>query len=123
MSTRYLFGRRRASYRGTYCFPCGYVEFDEDLREALVREIEEETGLRVEVGTLLAVHSNFHDPDHQSVGIWFACEPVGGRLRAGDDLDRLRFVPAPDPGVPLAFPTDRLVLAQLDREDTAERGR
>ena len=112
-AARYLLGRRRASYRGSYCFPCGYVEFDEDLHEALIREVEEETGLLVEPRALLAAHSNFHDPDHQSVGIWFACEPVGGRLRAGDDIDRLRFALAPDPGVPLAFPTDRLVLEQL----------
>jgi len=112
---RVLLGRRSASYAGLYCLPCGYVEFDEEIREALVRETEEETGLIVEPGAVLAVHSNFHDPDHQSVGVWFRAQPAGGILRPGDDIDALVFVPVPEPGVPLAFPTDARVLAALAR--------
>jgi len=98
-----------------WCIPCGYVEFDEDFREALVREIEEETGLRVRAGSIVAVHSNFHEPDRQSVGLWLAATPVGGRLRAGDDVDAIGFFPPGEPGVPLAFPTDAQVLADLRR--------
>lgn len=112
---RILLGRRAAasSFPGSWCLPCGYVEYDEDLREALIREVEEETGLVVEVGELVAVHSNFHLPDSQSVGIWFHVRPIGGTLRPGDDIDELRFVDPAAPGVALAFPTDALVLADL----------
>lgn len=113
---RVLFGRRAETYRGTYCFPCGYVEFDEEIREALVRETLEETGLRIEPVSVFAAHSNFHDADQQSVGIWFRARVLGGTLRAGDDIGALRFVPIPDPGVPLAFPTDAMVLEQLARD-------
>ena len=112
---RVLLARRAITYRGSYCFPCGYVEYDEEIREALVREAEEETGLIVEPGRLVAAYSNFHDREKQSVGIWFRSHPVGGVLRAGDDVDRLLFVPVPDPGVPLAFPTDAQVLRDLAR--------
>ena len=110
---RVLMVRRAATYKGTYCFPCGYVEFDEDAREAIRREAEEETGLAIEPGPVFAVHSNFHDPDMQSVGIWFHARPIGGTLRPGDDADDLIFVRPNAPAVPLAFPTDALVLAAL----------
>jgi len=112
---RVLLARRAVTYRGCYCLPCGYVEYDEEIREALVREIEEETGLIVETHRIAAAYSNFHDPDKQSVGIWFHARPLGGILRAGDDVDALLFAPVPDPGVPLAFPTDAQVLLDLSR--------
>ena len=114
-ASRVLLVRRAATYKGTYCFPCGYVEFDEAAQEAIRREAEEETGLSIELDGVFAVHSNFHDPDMQSVGIWFSARPVGGALRPGDDADALVFVSPGDPGVPLAFPTDALVLAELAR--------
>jgi ADP-ribose pyrophosphatase YjhB (NUDIX family) len=113
---RVLLARRATSYRGLYCLPCGYVEFDEEIREAVIRETEEETGLAVAPGEILAVHSNFHEPDRQSVGIWFRASPLGGTLRPGDDVDTLRFALPAAPGVPLAFPTDEEVLAALARE-------
>jgi 8-oxo-dGTP diphosphatase len=120
---RVLLARRAVTFRGCYCFPCGYVEYDEEIREALVREIEEETGLIVKPGRIVAAYSNFHEPDKQSVGIWFRAHPLGGHLRAGDDVDALLFAPLPDPGVPLAFPTDAQVCFDLSRvsgKDTPE---
>lgn len=110
---RVLLGRRARNPAGTWCIPCGYLEVDEDVREGLEREVLEETGLVIEVGSVYRVHSNFHDPDRQSVGIWFETFPVGGCLRPGDDLDALMLVDPASPGVPLAFPTDALVLADL----------
>lgn len=112
---RVLLGRRvkRMSRGGLWCLPCGYVEFDEEVREALAREVLEETGLIAEAGEIFSVQSNFHDPDRQTVGIWFRVRVTGGVLRPADDLDDLRFVAPDDPGLPLAFPTDAFVLTKL----------
>jgi ADP-ribose pyrophosphatase YjhB (NUDIX family) len=109
-----LWGRRAGGpYAGAWCIPCGYVEWGEEVRAAAAREFQEETGLRVELGPVLAVHSNFHDPERLTVGIWFAGQVTGGVLRAADDLDAVGLFPLSVPPHPLAFPTDALVLAEL----------
>lgn len=32
------------SATGRWCFPCGYLDYDEDLTDAVIREVQEETG-------------------------------------------------------------------------------
>ncbi len=109
-----LWGRRRSGvYAGRWCIPCGYVEWGEEVSSAAQREFQEETGLMVELGPILSVHSNFHDPERLTVGLWFAGKVVGGTLKPGDDLDRVGLFPLSSPPAPLAFPTDEVVLDEL----------
>jgi 8-oxo-dGTP diphosphatase len=109
-----LWGRRRSGpYADHWCIPCGYVEWGEEVRAAAVREFQEETGLIVELGPILSVHSNFHDPERLTVGLWFTGRVVGGTLIPGDDLDRVSFFSLLSPPALLAFPTDEVVLTEL----------
>jgi ADP-ribose pyrophosphatase YjhB (NUDIX family) len=110
---RVLLVRRLGSYAGSWCIPCGNVEWEEEVREAARRELEEETGLRVAVEDVYAVLSNFHDPEAHSVGIWFRGRIEGGVERAGGDADALGWFDPGAPPEPLAFPTDREVLRAL----------
>jgi ADP-ribose pyrophosphatase YjhB (NUDIX family) len=91
------------------------VEWGEDVKEAAAREFLEETGLHLEVGEVLAVHSNFHDPERLTVGIWFAGQVTGGVLQAANDLDKVAFFPLSAPPARVAFPTDRLVVRELSQ--------
>jgi ADP-ribose pyrophosphatase YjhB (NUDIX family) len=100
---------------GLWSVPCGFVDYGEEIREAAARELLEETGLVAEVGAVVHVASNFHDPEKLTVGIWFAGRVVGGSLRAGDDADDARFF-ALDDLPPLAFETDAAFLEGLARE-------
>lgn len=115
-SRKVLLGRRKASYKGMWCIPCGYVEYSEDVRESLVREMKEETGLDVTLGRVFEVYSNFHNPNQHTVGLWFLTEEVKGEAVAMDDLDEVRyftFEEIASNGLVLAFPTDKRVIEAL----------
>jgi ADP-ribose pyrophosphatase YjhB (NUDIX family) len=112
-----LLGRRApgSTYPGLWCIPCGYVEYEEEVRSAACREFIEETGLEIELGDVFTVLSNFHNPATHTVGIWFFGKIIGGSPQAGDDLDAIDWF-APNNSPPLAFPTDAVVLSMLGRK-------
>lgn len=112
-ATHLLLVRRTASPAGAWCIPCGYIEHDEEIRAGVERELHEETGLIVRAQRVCAVHSNFHDPVHPTIGIWFLVSLLGGELAPGDDAEDAAFFPLESPAEPLAFPTDRRVIADL----------
>ena len=89
--------RRNAPGAGKWSVPGGRVERGEQLRQAVVREVREETGLAVIVGDLAGWVERIHD-DHHFVILDFFAGPVESQrtLRAGDDAADARWVPLPD---------------------------
>ena len=102
----------KITYPGLWCIPCGYLEYDEDVRAGIVREVEEETNLVIRPLEVFAVHSNFHNPQQHTVGIWFLAKVVSGTARAGDDASEIGWFELSAPP-DLAFPTDKLVITEL----------
>lgn len=120
---RLLMVRRgpEASRSGLWAIPAGFVDYGEDIRDAARRELREETGLEAELGPVVHVASNFHDPEKLTVGVWFSGTVTGGELQAGDDVDDVAFFALSDLP-PLAFDTDAELLRGLGADGAASAG-
>ena len=86
-----LIRRAKEPRLGEWSIPGGAVETGETLRDALRREIREETGLAVRVGEILEVFDRIL-PDSQGrvqyhyVLVDFVCSAEGGELKAASDV-------------------------------------
>jgi len=106
-----LVKRAHPPIQGQWSIPGGVLEIGEFVREAAIREAQEETGLIVEPGELLGVFDRIlRDPDkrvqYHYVLIDFLCRRVGGELRAASDAAEVRwFAPDELPALNLAEDT------------------
>ena len=80
---------------GLWSIPGGRLEPRETLAQAVAREVREETGLIVEVGTLACVVERFGDDYHFVLLDYFA-RITGGTLAAASDARDARFVALDD---------------------------
>jgi ADP-ribose pyrophosphatase YjhB (NUDIX family) len=92
-----LVRRARSPAKGFYSLPGGRVEFGESLHQALSREVDEETGLEIEIiglagwrEVLPAAAGAGHYLIMSFAARWMAREPV-----LNDELDDYRWI-APD---------------------------
>jgi ADP-ribose pyrophosphatase YjhB (NUDIX family)/GNAT superfamily N-acetyltransferase len=115
-----LIRRKEEPFVGWWALPAGYIEADESVEEAAVRECKEETGLDVELLELFGVYSFPEGPVQSGIIIFYRARPVGGELRAGDDAQEVGIFP-PD-GLPerLAFRTHREVIQRWVRSRSPE---
>lgn len=82
--------------QGLWSVPGGSVEVGENLEEALVREIAEETALHVVVEKKVWVATVELSAEADYEIHCFACSVMGGELMAGDDAAAARFVGGQD---------------------------
>jgi 8-oxo-dGTP diphosphatase len=82
--------------RGRWSIPGGLIELGEMLREAVVREAREETGLEVEPVELVELLDRIHREDervrYHYVIADYLCRVTGGALNAASDADEVRWV-------------------------------
>jgi ADP-ribose pyrophosphatase YjhB (NUDIX family)/GNAT superfamily N-acetyltransferase len=99
--------------KGRWALPAGFIEADESIEEAAVRECKEETNLAIKLIEMFHVDSFPNDPTPQSgIIIFYRAKPVDGELKPGDDAaEAAIFSPEALP-VDVAFRTHRAALAR-----------
>ncbi|MTD56872.1 NUDIX hydrolase [Amycolatopsis pithecellobii] len=83
-----------------YALPGGNLELGETLSEAVIREVQEETGITIEVVELIGAYSN---PKHviayddgevrQEFSLCFRAQPTSGDLRTSSESKEVHWVP------------------------------
>jgi len=93
-----LVRRNRAPALGQWSLPGGRVEWGETLREAIAREVREETGVDIEVEGLAGIAERILPDDegkieYHYVILDFWARPKSRDLTPGDDASEARWVP------------------------------
>ena len=107
MDGKLVLGRRAINPGlGYWSFPAGYVNRGESVDDAMVREVQEETHLKVEVEQLLGLYS---EADNPIVLAAYVAHAVGGTLAPGEEVSEVGLFDLD--GLPeLAFPNDQRIL-------------
>jgi ADP-ribose pyrophosphatase YjhB (NUDIX family) len=93
-----LVERGQEPLKGVWSLPGGAVEVGERLKDAIRREVREETGLEIEPVSIAEVFERIM-PDaagraeYHYVLIDYFCKVTGGELRASSDASRALWVP------------------------------
>ncbi|WP_303918122.1 NUDIX hydrolase [Draconibacterium sediminis] len=93
-----LIERGREPYKNKWALPGGFVDLDETLEKACIRELEEETGLQVEkMQQFRAYDAINRDPRHRTISVVYSVQlkeqkPVIG----SDDAAQAKWFPIND---------------------------
>ncbi len=74
----------------TWCFPGGRLSTNKELEKNLKEKVKEKTGIKVE--NLGVIFAKTYPEKKDLVAIYYLCEVVGGKEKAGDDFKELRWV-------------------------------
>jgi 8-oxo-dGTP pyrophosphatase MutT (NUDIX family) len=100
-------------HRPTYddwSFPKGKVHPGETEAQAALREVEEETGLRCELGAEVGT-SAYRDRKHRAKTVrYWAMTPTAGTLGPANEVDDARWVPLEEAFKLLTYEHDRRLL-------------
>jgi len=110
-----LVKRSKPPFEGQYALPGGFVEYGETVEFALIREIMEETGLKVKIKNLIGVYSDpDRDPRGHIISLAFRAQIIGGELSSGSDASEVRLFDIRN--LPrLAFDHERIIQDALTR--------
>jgi len=86
-----LLQRAHEPWVGSWMIPAGYVEADEDPRDAAMREVREETGLEVELGELFHVYYFADDPRGNGVAFMYKAEKISGEIKINGESSSAKY--------------------------------
>jgi ADP-ribose pyrophosphatase YjhB (NUDIX family) len=95
---------------GRWTFPGGFVDLGESVPEAAVREVDEELGMAIELGSLLGVYSR---PEDRVVLIVYRARALGQPGTSPEAIEVGHFTPGQIPWDELAFWSTEVALRDL----------
>ena len=125
-----LINRGNEPFKGQWALPGGFVDIDEELEDAVVRELEEETGLvDVPLEQMHTFGDVGRDPRGRQITIVFMGIATKGqnKIKAGDDAAEVRWFDIKNLPKDLAFDHNEVVefgikkLKKLTTEKTEKR--
>lgn len=111
-------------FEGAWSIPGGKIRHSETLRDAVRREVAEETGIEIDIIGLIDVFEaapQTADDDHY-VLVDFLAEWRAGEPQAGDDALQARFAPLAEAESLLSWDETRRALAAARRMRDAAKG-
>lgn len=66
---------------GLWDLPGGTIEFGEDIKKALTREIKEETGLKVKIGKILSAYGYQSGENRHQFQLIYKCNHSSGEVK------------------------------------------
>ena len=88
-----LVKRKKDPYMGMWCLPIGFAESGEDMREAALRELEEDAGVRGEVIRLIDVDTVENYFYGSLAIVTYEVRIIAGAVSPGDDAVDARYYP------------------------------
>ncbi len=104
-----------------WSLPKGKLEKGEGWLEAAVREVQEETGYRCEVGAELPHVSYLDRKSRRKLVRYWLMEPIEGEFHAHDEVDELRWVTPDEAGELLTYPHDKELVTKALRRYRVRR--
>ena len=118
-----LVRRKYEPYKGDWCLPAGFMEYDESPEQCAIREAREELSVNVKLDGLYGVYSGKDDPRTHAVLVMYWAKITRGNLKPGDDAEEITYFAEDEVPPNIAFLAHRQIIKEFFEIKESELGK